>query len=208
MRSSAQSQLKIKEKYRKETHTHPSTPNVARPTGPKDVWLHLLNLAFAQHITNRVREWHTPNELNDKDKNCNRQSNFADESSNSIQSNLQQKTHNMNQSCHIYSTRVLASNWGKNTDWNQIWKCSSVTKLKFTWRGVSSPLSWLIAAMTWPHSVCVPTPVTCSKNQMWRWVINVLLEQVRFTNCSKSVWSAQTSHQHSSLTILHFTSRQ
>jgi hypothetical protein len=53
--------------------------------------------------------------LNDKDKNCNRQSNFADESSNSIQSNLQQKTHNMNQSCHIHSTRVLASNWGKNT---------------------------------------------------------------------------------------------
>jgi hypothetical protein len=36
---------------------HPSfNPNVARPTGPKDVWLHLLNLAFAQHITNRVRE--------------------------------------------------------------------------------------------------------------------------------------------------------
>jgi hypothetical protein len=115
MRSSAWSQLKIRKIYRKETHTHPWTPNVARPTGPKDGWLHLLNLAFAQHITNRVREWHTPNELNDKDKNCNRQSNFADESSNSIQSNLQQKTHNMNQSCHIYSTRVLASNWGKNT---------------------------------------------------------------------------------------------
>jgi hypothetical protein len=25
------------------------------------------------------------------------------------------KTLNMNQSCHIYSTRVLASSWGKNT---------------------------------------------------------------------------------------------
>ncbi len=35
MRSSAQSQLKIKEKYRKETHTHPSTPMWPDQQDPK-----------------------------------------------------------------------------------------------------------------------------------------------------------------------------
>jgi hypothetical protein len=44
------------------------------------------------------------------------------------------------------------------------WKASSTLgHSKITCRGVSSPLSSLIAAMTWPHSVCVPTPVTCAK---------------------------------------------
>lgn len=110
---------------------------------------------------------HPPAEQDDKNKDCDSKANFANCRSETVQACLQEISNANYFDVYFLTSSKNAGTWqriGKATKIPDPMSCSNsfIPTWLPTCSGVSSSLSSLMVAISFPHSVAIPTAVTCN----------------------------------------------